>query len=301
MKLKLQAIVFISLISSGLNAQTIHHFSLYSYNHALFNPAAAGAENKHVFGINGMTSGTELFDQHNFLSGTLSYNGHIAPINSGVGAIAIVDRLGIQNSSKIGISYNYKINLSEQTAFRIGIRPTLTKFTIDYNKYRDLNDPLIRKGKESSKKADLDAGIWFQSRRFYVGLTVNNLFDHKHSMPTDSIVAGDAFSNRSLTVIAGKKFEFKNIKLDPSIAVFNQQEYLFVTLNNNFTFYNLFVLGGTFVKSLNDYSDFYNVSVNGGIEIKDRFQVVGAIYTREHRKVNYKDFRYFEGMIKLKI
>jgi type IX secretion system PorP/SprF family membrane protein len=248
-----------------------------------------------------MTSGTELFDQHNFLSGTLSYNGHIAPINSGVGAIAIVDRLGIQNSSKIGISYNYKINLSEQTAFRIGIRPTLTKFTIDYNKYRDLNDPLIRKGKESSKKADLDAGIWFQSRRFYVGLTVNNLFDHKHSMPTDSIVAGDAFSNRSLTVIAGKKFEFKNIKLDPSIAVFNQQEYLFVTLNNNFTFYNLFVLGGTFVKSLNDYSDFYNVSVNGGIEIKDRFQVVGAIYTREHRKVNYKDFRYFEGMIKLKI
>ena len=305
MKLIVKVLLLGCILSSGANAQNIHHFFLYSYDHALFNPAAAGAEKKHVIGLNGRFTYDEQRWEDKMVpyTGMISYNGNIAPINSGIGFFAVVDRFGAATTSKVGVSYNYKIKFAPKSSLRIGIRPTLTRHAIDYRKYRyvDPLDPTNYDQKVVKSAPDLDLGLWMEVFGFYLGGALNNTFKHqyKDNVFLGELSYGDYYSSRSITIIAGKKIKVPGFQVDPSIALFNQKDFSSLTFSNNFTFGNFFVLGGSYIKSLD--SDYYDVSLNSGISIVDRVQLIGIVYTRNnHRPGNY-DYKFFEGLIRVKI
>ena len=107
MNLRHQLLIVLALFTFNLKAQNIAQFYLYSVDHALFNPAAAGAEYKHVFGLNGQMYYNTKKNESAYQTGMLSYNGHFSPINSGLGAYAIRNKVGDEIVSKS----RYKLQL----------------------------------------------------------------------------------------------------------------------------------------------------------------------------------------------
>jgi hypothetical protein len=265
---------------------------LYSFDHALFNPAAAGAENKHVFGLNGQMIYDTESNESTYQTGILSYNGNFSPINSGIGAYALTNKIGDNVVSKVGVSYNYKIKLAPSTSLRIGLRPTFSRLSI-----KPLADD--REGKSS---ADLDLGLWLDVFGFYVGASLANTFEHNYKFKEvfGSMEVGDNYSGKVGTIIAGRKIKVPGVQFDPSIAFVKfDGDNKFINLSNNFTFGNIFVLGGTYIKQLG--SDYFNVSVNGGFNIANRVQLIGLIYTRNMHRPDVSDVLYAEGMLRVKI
>jgi hypothetical protein len=74
MKSIVKAFLLGCILSFASKAQNISHFFLYSYDHALFNPAAAGAENKHVIGLNGRL----IYDEERWEDKDVPYTGMIS-------------------------------------------------------------------------------------------------------------------------------------------------------------------------------------------------------------------------------
>jgi hypothetical protein len=291
MNLKSKISILLCLFTLSLKAQNIEQFYLYSFDHALFNPAAAGAENKHVFGLNGQM----IYDTENnesvYQTEILSYNGHFSPINSGIGAYALTNKIGKEVVSKLGVSYNYKIKLATKTSLRLGLRPTFSRLS------KTLNDD-----KEAKTSADLDLGLWLDVFGFYVGASLTNTFEHNYEFKkiTSSSEIGDQYSDRVGTIMAGRKIKLPGVQLDPSIAFVKfagTEKYL--NLSNNFTFASIFVIGGSYIKQLG--SDYYNVSLNGGFNFSNRVQIIGLIYTRNMHRPEVKDVVFGEGSIRVKI
>jgi type IX secretion system PorP/SprF family membrane protein len=301
MNFKLKLAFLFSLLSLSVQAQTIQDFYLYSYDHALFNPAAAGSEEKHIFGVNGRIS-LQNFDYKKTspLSAIVSYNGNINPIKSGVGILAVVDYIGAQKISKVALSYNYRFKINNSSSFRLGIRPTITKATIDFDAYRfaDESDPLNKVGKKSEREVDLDVGGWLKIGQFYSGVSVNNLLNHSFDFQTDSLRTTDWLGHQSITIIAGKKIKWKKVEVDPSVGFLKQNKYRFLNLSSNFSFRNLIVVGGTFIQDLDFVGS--NFTLNGGFKIKNTFEIIGTFYSAKHHP-NIDDQRFFEGQIRVKI
>jgi hypothetical protein len=271
MNLKSKITIVMCLFTLSLRAQSIEQFYLYSFDHALFNPAAAGAENKHVFGLNGQMVYNTEDNKSTYQTGILSYNGHLSPINSGIGAYALTNKIGDEVVSKVGVSYNYKIKFAPKTSLRIGLRPTFSRLSME-----TLNDE-----KEAKTSADLDLGLWLDVFGFYAGASFANVLEHQYKFKQliGSTEIGDTYSDRVATIMVGRKIKVPGVQFDPSIAFVKfDGDSKYLNLSNNFTFGNIFVIGGTYIKYLG--SDYYNVSVNGGFNIANRVQIIGLIYTR---------------------
>ncbi|HYG38533.1 MAG TPA: PorP/SprF family type IX secretion system membrane protein [Cytophagales bacterium] len=297
-----------------LKGQSISQFHLYSYNQALFNPAVAGAENKHIVAVQGQYfMDDKLFEKGNPYTGLISYEGNIKSINSGIGAMIVTDKIGVYSTKKMGLSYNYKINLSPSSVFRIGVRPTISRHVIKFSdiifgdqmdSFGNPIDPLVAyPEKETQSKADLDVGMYFNSFGFYAGISLSNVFKHEYesNAVVDNVTYGDEFSDRLFMLLIGKKINLPVIKIDPSIALIKNEDYAYLFLNNNLVIKNLILVGGTFSKSLH-HSEYYDFSINGGVSIVNRVELIALFYSRQsHRPETSSDYKFFEGMIRVKI
>ncbi|HYG38534.1 MAG TPA: type IX secretion system membrane protein PorP/SprF, partial [Cytophagales bacterium] len=282
--------LFVTMLLKG---QSIPHFNLYSYNYALFNPAAAGADKKHIIAAQGQLGvDTEITDDLKFdYNGLLSYEGNFSPINSGIGAFVV--RTGSEgiNTMKAGVSYNYKIEFAPSTSLRVGVRPTFTRHTVSF-------DFALDEEKESSTKTDLDLGLYFNTFGFYVGASMNNILKHKHEFGV--FESNDFYSDQLLSVVVGKKINTPVISIDPSLAYVTHDDFSVLYLNSNFVLAKMFMFGGTYGQSLD--SEGYNLSANVGMSIVGKVDLIAHVYSRQrHRPETSSDYKFFEGMIRVKI
>lgn len=294
--MKRKALFFIMFLSTTilLKGQNIPNFHLYSYNFALLNPAAAGAQEKHIVAAQG-----RLYVMQDFLddfqlpyTGLLSYEGNFTPINSGIGAMVVSSGNIHTNTKKVGISYNYNIKFAPETSLRIGIRPTFSRYTIDYSQLDGGIDD-----KESSTKGDLDAGLYLKTFGFYVGASMTNLLKHSHAI---SLGGHDGYSDRMLSIFVGRSINLQAIKIEPSIAFTDQDNFSALWVNTNVVLAKVFMVGGTFAQSLN--SEEYNVAANAGLSVAGKIDFIAHVYSRSnHRPYLPKDDMFFEGMIRVKI
>lgn len=293
------------LFTLSAKGQNIQQFYLYSYDHSLFNPAAAGAENKHVLGLNGRMNYNRKDNNSEIYTGIISYNGHFSRIKSGIGVLGLIDVFGSHTTSKVGVNYNYKMEFAPKISLRVGLRPTISKLSVSNSE------------EKMAIKPDLDLGLWFEVAEVHLGASLSNTFDHKYSVdflfgdeldlngdPTlnsnNEFKLDDAFSEQIFTLIVGKKIKISALQLDPSLAFLKASNDSHFYLNNNFTLKGVFILGGTYIKDVK--SNWYNIGINGGFNFK-RFQIVGLIYTRSlHRPYIRRDYNFlFEGMMRVKI
>ncbi len=185
-KIKILFVLFFILTSSQIKAQE----GLYLFNYLNYNPAYAGSENNLAI---------IPVQMYNLYSDKTYYHGsryigsaelQVNKINSAFGYQYNYENLSTQYQLFHNhFTYNYEIKLKENIRLRLGTQ--LSKTTEVYF------------SRAQSSQYNLDFGTWLNAGRFYTGIsTVNLFFDNKHS--------------KYINIIAGYKFEYKNLSFTPS-------------------------------------------------------------------------------------
>lgn len=169
------------IIGNRAQAQQVAMYSQYMFNTLAINPAYAGSRNT--------ISATALFRsqwtgiQGSPKTGTFTID---APLNNeriGLGLQIFSDKLGVTQTTGAVISYAYRIKMEEGT-LSFGLQGSANQFRANFSSvsldpsgiqndpaFRDVNKLLLNAG----------SGVYYNSEKFYIGLSTPELLDNKLS------------------------------------------------------------------------------------------------------------------------
>lgn len=197
-------------------AQQQAMFTQYMFNGLLLNPAYAGshesisitaAGRRQWVGFDGAPK-TE----------TLSIHAPVRRGKVGLGAYFINDRLGVTNENSFFATASYRIRLNKGYV-SMGLQFGVLNHRSDFNKLNilDETDPNLLGTVLDIFKPNVGAGIYYNSTRFYVGLSVPHLITNRFTSNDGEIVYNQA---RHYFLTAGYVFNMTHfLKFKPSVLV----------------------------------------------------------------------------------
>ncbi|GAA4378475.1 PorP/SprF family type IX secretion system membrane protein [Hymenobacter koreensis] len=188
MKGTLLATLLLTAAASTAFAQQQPQFSHYGFNGMYLNPAYAGIKGQgdvtaivrnQYFNYKGTidSGGDEKV-------GVLTANLPIAAIGGGIGLTIYHDIIAEQGITTGALSYSKHFKVGEEGRLGLGIQGIF--HNINHGQYRavDANDPNVPIN-SSDRKVDAGIGVWYESPRWYGGLSVNNLLRSKFQFQSE--------------------------------------------------------------------------------------------------------------------
>jgi type IX secretion system PorP/SprF family membrane protein len=174
-------ILLILLGSFSGMAQQDPQYTQYMYNTQIINPAYAGSRDALSFGLLYRTQwvGLEGAPQ----SATFTANTPIGALdNMGLGISIVRDELGPAVESNVNIDYSYTINTSDDAEISFGLKAGLDLLDVDFTKLNifDSTDPRFQNNIDNRLQPQIGAGVYYNTDRFYAGLSVPNFLNTKH-------------------------------------------------------------------------------------------------------------------------
>ena len=174
-------ILLILLGSFSGMAQQDPQYTQYMYNTQIVNPAYAGSRDALSFGLLYRTQwvGLEGAPQ----SATFTANTPIGALdNMGLGISIVRDELGPAVESNVNIDYSYTINTSDNAEVSFGLKAGLDLLDVDFTKLNifDPTDPRFQNNIDNRLQPQIGAGVYYNTDRFYAGLSVPNFLNTKH-------------------------------------------------------------------------------------------------------------------------
>jgi type IX secretion system PorP/SprF family membrane protein len=218
------ATTFFIISSLVALAQQDAQFSQYMFNQLYLNPATAGVDPRFTqFNLlyrRQWVGYTPTFDDGGApVSTVFSYSMPLNSINSGIGLHFLNDVLGPTSINDLKFSYAYHIP-TKGGRLSLGASGGFYNSTIDFNRFRanDPNDPLIAgRGRESQWTPDFGLGVYYSSKKFFLGLSNNHLLQPSLNYGTEIV------SNRlegNYTLLGGWNFYLSpSLTLSPSAVV----------------------------------------------------------------------------------
>jgi type IX secretion system PorP/SprF family membrane protein len=239
-------IISIFLLSITARSQQLPVYTQYKLNEAVLNPAAAGAHGYTTFNITareqwlsfeGAPGTYTLSGQWRLLRRSTRVSSGILGIkrlqksrtgNVGLGGVIYTDKNGAVSRTGFSFAYSYHISLY-QSQLSFGVAITGYQFKIDRDKLT-FNDPETGKIDVNEYTKPLFApdailGVYYISKGFYAGLSVDQLFESgKKSGETNFTIGGnkslrDGYNmQRHYSFLGGYKFEaWVDYVIEPSI------------------------------------------------------------------------------------
>ncbi|MCZ4320317.1 type IX secretion system membrane protein PorP/SprF [Aequorivita viscosa] len=248
----LTLLILILLGTFSSKAQQDPQYTQYMYNTQVVNPAYAG--NREVLSI-GLLYRTQWvnFGDGAPNTGTFSVNSPVAN-NMGLGLSVVNDRIGPAIETNFTIDYSYAINTSESSKLSFGLKAGVDLLDVDFSKLNiyDPNDPYFQENNIDNKfQPQIGAGVYFNTDRFYAGLSVPNILTTKH-FDTGSIgntqVETTAAERMHYFIIAGYVFDISNnLKFKPA-TLFKvvSGSPLQADMSVNFLLYDKLTLGAAY-------------------------------------------------------
>ncbi len=151
-------------------------FTHYWMMEPSFNPAAAGTtDNMRIIG----TYSAQMSGYDN--APATMYAGVDLPMfflnpRHGIGAVVLNDELGLLSHKRFSLQYAYRFKLLGGL-LGIGIQGDLLSEGLDGSKadLEESNDPAFGSGKVNGSKMDFGAGIYYQHKNWYAGLSSQHL------------------------------------------------------------------------------------------------------------------------------
>ena len=183
MKGKLLVTLLLTAAAGSALAQQQPQFTHYGLNGMSLNPAYAGIKGQ---------GEVNLIGRYQYLNynGTLDGGGSprtglitislpVLALNGGVGLAVYYDQVGQSKMTNAALSYSQHFKLgSGKLGFGIqGIYTYLSKGTYRAIDQDDINVPQDA----SDSKFDAGAGVWYESPKFYSGISLNNLARSEYS------------------------------------------------------------------------------------------------------------------------
>ncbi len=172
------------LVTSGFaaSAQQQQNFSLYQFFKQGFNPGYVGST--------GPLSGTldyrnqwvntdgspESFNAgvHGLLSGNRSKQSRHA-----MGVLFSHDQIGVSKNNSIALQYAYRLPVSDKMTLSFGLQGSYLQSTTNFGQLQvaDFPDP-IASGSVKANTANIGAGLYLYSRRFFAGVSSPGLLNN---------------------------------------------------------------------------------------------------------------------------
>ena len=226
--------VFLALVLSLSDsfAQQDAQFSQYMFNGLFYNPGNAGIE--------GVTRATVITrrqwlgyanDKNNISPGGNSPTSQAITINSrlpflksmtGAGLGIIYDNRGPITSYEIQLSGAYHIKIGDG---RLGIGARAGTYAqslrTDWYKVVDPSDPIytdLRGNNAKQLKLDYAAGLWYQTNKWYVGVSMDHLSRQKFSYGVGSTIS--SILNNHMYITGGYTFQLSpSLKITPTAMI----------------------------------------------------------------------------------
>ncbi|WP_239022837.1 PorP/SprF family type IX secretion system membrane protein [Pontibacter mangrovi] len=211
---KLLVLVGIVLAPAAF-AQQAPQYSQYIFNELVVNPAYAGS--KEILTINGTyrTQWTGLEGAPT--SQTFSVDGPTGNRSLGWGLHLVNDEIGAQSQTAVYGALSTRIRLNRYADLALGVAAGASQYVLDGTKLNpgtEMPDQAIPEGRVSQVLPDLKIGAFFNTERYYAGLSIANLIPFKDSK-TDI-----ATPRRHYFLSSGYVFDInRNVRLKPSILI----------------------------------------------------------------------------------
>lgn len=178
----LTLLILILLGSFSSKAQQDPQYTQYMYNTQVVNPAYAGNREALSFGLLYRTQWVNFGDGRPN-TGTFTVNSPVG-YNMGLGLSVVSDRIGPAVETNFNIDYSYSIQTSETGKLSFGLKAGLDILDVDFSKLnlpRDVyNDPYFKNNIDNKLQPQIGAGVYYNTEKFYVGLSVPNFLTTKH-------------------------------------------------------------------------------------------------------------------------
>ena len=219
--------LLILLGSFSGKAQQDPQYTQYMYNTQVVNPAYAGNRDVLSFGLLYRTQWVGLDGAPK--TATLTADTPIGTFdNMGLGLTIVRDHIGPAVETNITADYSYSLNLSDATELSFGLKAGIDILDVDFSKLNIYDDGDIFENNIDNKvEPQIGAGIYFNTDRFYAGLSVPNFLTTKHFDESDidnpnnpGAEATSAADRLHYFFIAGYVFDLNdNLKFKPATFI----------------------------------------------------------------------------------
>lgn len=251
MKYYLIILLVIICVNSSFSQQD-PQYTQYMYNTQAVNPAYIGSKEAASVGLLYRTQWVGFDGAPK--TGTLTASTPLGELKRmGLGLSIVSDKIGPATETNFVVDYSYSLLLSEVKRLSFGLKGGLDILDVDYTKlniYDDL-DPQFINNIDKKFQPQIGAGIYYNTDRFYLGLSVPNFLNSKHynSENIDDVNENAlAVERLHYFLIAGYVFDIgENLKFKPATmfkAVSGSP--LQTDVSANFLFNDRFALGAAY-------------------------------------------------------
>jgi len=205
-------------------AQQDPQYTQYMYNTQVVNPAYVGNRDVLSFGLLYRTQWVGLTGAPK--TATLTADTPIGSLeNMGLGLSIVRDEIGPSIETNITADYSYSINTSARSELSFGLKAGIDILNVDFSKL-DIADQgdVFESNIDNKVEPQIGAGVYFNTDRFYAGLSVPNFLTTKHFDESDiddpDAEATTAADRLHYFFIAGYVFDLsENLKFKPATFV----------------------------------------------------------------------------------
>ncbi len=212
-------VICLLAVSGAAKAQQHPMYSQYMFNMLNINPAYAGSR--------GVGTVTALYrNQWVGIDGaprttSVGFDMPIKEKKIGLGFQLYDDQLGIERTTGFNASYAFRIQLTESGTLSLGLQAGLLNYQANFSRVRTFqpNDPAFNQNLSGFLPAAA-AGVYYNSDRFYIGLSTPALLKTKISYDNTADIA--SVSGRDLHLYLATGFVVnlnKDLALKPSLLV----------------------------------------------------------------------------------
>lgn len=220
--LAIALLIFLGIFSG--NAQQDPQYTQYMYNTQVINPAYAGNRDVLSFGLLYRTQWVGLEGAPE--TGTLTVDSPIGSLdNMGLGLSIVTDAIGPSVNTNVTADYSYTINTGETSQLSFGVKAGIDILDVDFSKLNIADEGDIFENNIDNKVSpQIGAGVYFNTYKFYAGLSVPNFLDTDHFDGSDlvdengqPIQSSTAKDRLHYFFIAGYVFDLgENLKFKPA-------------------------------------------------------------------------------------
>lgn len=218
--------LLILLGSYSGKAQQDPQYTQYMYNTQVVNPAYAGNRDVTSFGLLYRTQWVGLDGAPK--TATLTADTPIGPLDMmGLGLTVVRDEIGPAVETNVTADYAYSLKTGAVSELSFGLKAGIDILDVDFSKL-NIADPgdIFENNIDNKVEPQIGAGIYFNTDRFYAGLSVPNFLNTKHFDESDleDIEGGaevtTAKDRLHYFLIAGYVFDLsENLKFKPATFI----------------------------------------------------------------------------------
>lgn len=209
--------LFCAAVSYG---QQTPLYSMYMFNEFAYNPAVAGLSKYAHAQVNNRYQFVGI--ENAPITATITLTGKLSTQPMGWGGMIYNDSQGA--FSKFGVygAYSYHVKVNRYSKLALGLNVGVIKYAIDLSKIQFLEEETcLDESIYSSVRPDATFGVYYDMRHYFVGISVDQLFNNRIEIYDDTLVVDNAMNRfkSHLNMMVGCKFDIsKTIKFDASVV-----------------------------------------------------------------------------------